>query len=100
MSTNNDKYQQRGRPPVEIDWPDVVFTAQDVVDTFPKKVSRVTIHSKLNKAVDNGSLDVVGVTKSANGRPRVKYKKSINSNHQEGVVVSENDTQQQQTYLG
>jgi len=70
------KVSRRGRPPVEISWPDVVFTAQDVVDTLPQKVSRVTIHSKLNKAVDEGDLTVVGMSKSTNGRPRTKYKKT------------------------
>jgi len=76
MTNTKVKLPQRGRPPVDIDWPDVVFTAQDVVDTSTKKVSRVTIHSKLNKAVDTGTLTVVGVSKSSNGRPRVKYKKT------------------------
>ena len=70
------KLSRRGRPPVDIDWPDVVFTAQDVVDTSPKRVSRVTIHSKLNKAVDSGTLTVVGASKTNNGRPRTKYKKT------------------------
>jgi len=70
------KISKRGRPPVEINWPDVVFTAQDVVDTSTKKISRVTIHSKLNKAVDEGTLTVVGMVKTKNGRPRVTYKKS------------------------
>ena len=70
---------KRGRPPVNISWPDVVFTAQDVVDSCPKKVSRVTIHSKLNSAVDSGVLKVVGQAKSPNGRPRIKYiKVSLN----------------------
>jgi len=70
------KITRRGRPPVEIQWPDVVFTAQDVVDTMPEKVSRVTVHSKLNEAVDQGSLEIVGKMKTKNGRPRVSYKKS------------------------
>ena len=73
METNK---KQRGRPPVDISWPDVVFTAQDVVDSCTKKVSRVTIHSKLNSAVDSGELKVVGQVKSPNGRPRVKYLKA------------------------
>lgn len=74
--TNTVKVLRRGRPPVNISWPDVVFTAQDVVDTTVSRVSRVTIHSKLNKAVDSGELNVVGVTKTANGRPRVRYCKA------------------------
>ena len=69
------KTLQRGRPPVNIQWPDVVFTAQDVVDTQPMRVSRVTIHSKLNRAVDRGDLKVVGKIKTKNGRPRVTYEK-------------------------
>jgi response regulator of citrate/malate metabolism len=72
---NKVKISQRGRPPVNIQWPDVVFTAQDVVDTQPVRVSRVTIHSKLNLAVDQGDLKVVGKIKTKNGRPRVTYEK-------------------------
>lgn len=60
---------------MEIQWPDVVFTAQDVVDTLPDRVSRVTVHSKLNQAVDQGDLKVVGKMKTKNGRPRVSYEK-------------------------
>ena len=74
--TNIVKVSRRGRPPVNISWPDVVFTAQDIVDTTVSRVSRVTIHSKLNKAVDSGELDVVGMAKTSNGRPRVKYRKT------------------------
>ena len=69
------KITRRGRPPVEIQWPDVVFTAQDVVDTLPDKVSRVTVHSKLNQAVDKGDLEIVGKMKTKNGRPRISYEK-------------------------
>jgi len=70
------KVIRRGRPPVDIAWPDVVFTAQDIVDTSTEKVSRVTIHSKLNRAVDMGDLTIVGASKTKNGRPRVIYKKA------------------------
>ena len=54
--------RKRGRPPVDISWPDVEFTAQDVVETLPSKVSRVTVHSKLNKAVDVGDIKVTGTS--------------------------------------
>ena len=72
---NEEEVSLRGRPPVDIKWPDVVFTAQDVVDTQPIRVSRVTIHSRLNQAVDLGHLKVVGKVKTKNGRPRVTYEK-------------------------
>lgn len=67
---------QRGRPPVDILWPNIAFTAQDVADLQQKKVSRVTIHSKLNKAVDKGELKIVGKLKKRNGRPRISYEKN------------------------
>jgi hypothetical protein len=90
---NKLKITQRGRPPVEIKWPDVVFTAQDVVDTQPERVSRVTIHSKLNKAVDEGKLKVVGKIKTKNGRPRITYEKSCQEQQQEiGTQVNQPDT--------
>jgi len=88
--TNTVKVSRRGRPPVNISWPDVVFTAQDIVDTTVSKVSRVTIHSKLNKAVDAGELDIVGIAKTINGRPRVKYCK----------VEPQDQTKHEQNYLG
>jgi len=81
------KVSRRGRPAVDISWPDVVFTAQDIVDTSLNKVSRVTIHSKLNKAVDMGELEVVGVSKTSNGRPRVKYCKSAPAQEDEQNIL-------------
>ena len=74
---NNNMKVTRVRPPVNIPWPDVQFTPQHVVNTCTKNVSRVTIHSKLNAAVDNGELLVVGKIKTKNGRPRVTYKKAL-----------------------
>jgi len=79
----------RGRPPVKISWPDVEFTAQDVVDTCSEKVSRVTIHSKLNTAVDSGELVIVGKIKTKNGRPRVSYKKNSPSNTEQSLPNQE-----------
>lgn len=93
------KVSKRGRPPVEIDWPDVVFTAQDVVDTSTKKVSRVTIHSKLNKAVDNGTLTVVGAVKTKNGRPRVTYVKS-KSQEETKITIEDSQEDAQEIKLG
>ena len=90
---NNLKITRRGRPPVNIQWPDVVFTAQDVVDTLPNKVSRVTVHSKLNEAVDQGKLKIVGKMKTKNGRPRISYEKSneeIEFVESSSIVAEEN----------
>ena len=89
---NNKIKITRGRPPVTISWPDVQFTAQDVVDTCTEKVSRVTIHSKLNAAVDTGDLVVVGKIKTKNGRPRVSYKKALDFKPEENVANQEVNT--------
>ena len=79
---NNKIKITRGRPPVTISWPDVEFTAQDVVDTCTASVSRVTIHSKLNMAVDLGELIVVGKSRTKNGRPRITYRKASKTEEQ------------------
>lgn len=82
----------RGRPPVQISWPDVEFTAQDVVDTCAEKVSRVTIHSKLNTAVDTGELIIVGKIKTKNGRPRVSYVKNVKTQSEPPLSSPETKT--------
>tara|TARA_Y100000310_G_C20647218_1_gene797327 strand:+ start:778 stop:1080 length:303 start_codon:yes stop_codon:yes gene_type:complete len=90
----NSTRKKRGRPAVNIQWPDVEFTAQDVVETLPTKISRVTIHSKLNQAVDSGKIKVIGAQKSKNGRPRVRYIKVTGSDlTKTDPVETDNPTQ-------
>ena len=71
----NDK-KTRGRPRTKINWPEGQFTAQDIFEILAGQVSRVTVHNRLNSAVDSGQLLVVGKRKSVNGRPRVIYSSS------------------------
>lgn len=67
--------KKRGRPPVSVSWPDGVFTVKDVVNSEQNKLSGVSVQLKINKAVKNGALKVVGQMKSPSGRPRVQYTK-------------------------
>jgi len=78
MEQNSDKTtKQKGRPNVEVSWPEGSFTAQEVFDSVQSKLSRVSVHSKLNKAVFEGKLEIEGKRKSKNGRPRVVYKNKV-----------------------
>lgn len=61
---------------VKIDWPESEFSAEEVYQSFKDKISRVSIHSKINKAVSEGGLAVVGKSQPQTGRPRTIYKKN------------------------
>ncbi len=79
MQQNQDKpTKQKGRPSVDIPWPKGSFTAQEVFDSVQSKLSRVSVHSKINKAVSEGKLQIEGKKKPKNGRPRVVYKNKTN----------------------
>ena len=64
-----------GRPPVELEWPEGEFTAKQLAETLTGKLSRVSIHSKIKKALDseNPSLEVVRKVKPRVGRPETVY---------------------------
>jgi len=79
----SDKTTRRGRPRATISWPDGEFTAQEVFEKLAGQVSRVTVHNRLNSAVDSGQLRIVGKRKSSNGRPRVVYASEQQQQQQE-----------------
>ncbi len=64
------------RERVKIDWPEAEFSAEEVYQSFKHKISRVSIHSKINKAVSEGGLSIVGKSQSQTGRPRTLYLKN------------------------
>tara|TARA_Y100000004_G_scaffold197368_1_gene271528 strand:+ start:3360 stop:3608 length:249 start_codon:yes stop_codon:yes gene_type:complete len=82
MSTQNSETttpKQRGRKPVNVNWPDTEFTAEEVTQSLGSSLSRVSVHSKINKAVEAGELTLVKRVKPKMGRPKSVYvKKSIN----------------------
>ena len=65
---------KRGRKPVEVTWPRVEFTASDVAKQMQGRLSRVSVHSKLNKAVETGEITIMRKTSGKMGRPHVIYK--------------------------
>ena len=50
---------KRGRKPVDVSWPSNEFTASDVATQMEGRLSRVSVHSKINKAVSDGEVAVV-----------------------------------------
>ena len=66
---------KRGRPSVDVSWPEVPFTAQEVHNSLDKRISRVSVHAKINRAVDTGELKIVGKVKPKTGRPSVVYRR-------------------------
>ena len=67
---------RRGRPPVKLDWPEGNFTVSDVKETLTRSLSNVSIQLKINKAVSDGTLRVVGKVSTGMGRPKVTYRKT------------------------
>ncbi len=67
---------KRGRPAFNVDWPEAEFTAEEIYHSLEKKLSRVSIHAKINKALSSGELRAVGKIKPRTGRPKMVYKRA------------------------
>lgn len=72
---NQNINTKRGRKPVAMSWPDKEFTAKEMADLMKGSLSRVSIHARLNKAVESGEVKIVR-QKTGMGRPQNVYKKS------------------------
>jgi len=70
MSDNNSK---RGRPKTPVVWPEGEFTAEQAFSVNSTKVSRVSIHNKINQALADGLLVKVKKLKTKVGRPSNIY---------------------------
>ena len=70
-----EKKNTPGRPAVSLEWPDGEFTAKQLAETLRGRLSRVSIHSKIKKALnsDNPTLKVVRKVKPRVGRPETVY---------------------------
>jgi len=75
MKENQNK-AKRGRKPVTLTWPEEEFTARQVASQMEGKLSRVSVHSKINNAVKNGEVTIVRKTEGKMGRPCLIYKKN------------------------
>jgi hypothetical protein len=68
----SSKSSKRGRPAVEINWPNSPFTVETVKSLLGDKLSKVAIQLRVKKAVDEKVLIAQGTEKTT-GRPRVIY---------------------------
>ncbi len=72
--------KKRGRPTVDVSWPNTEFTAEEVYNSLERKLSRVSVHAKINKAISEGLLVTVGKIKPRTGRPKMVYKRAQEEN--------------------
>ena len=72
----NYKSNRRGKASQLIEWPDGTFTAEQVHQTVASNMSRVSVHMKINRAIESGELKKVGKVKVSLGRPKVQYAKN------------------------
>ena len=75
MSETREK-TKRGRPGFNLAWPEETFTAQQIHSSLGGELSRVSVHAKINKALEKGELVLVGKVKPRTGRPCIVYRKS------------------------
>ncbi len=75
-NTQQESTKRRGRPNKQIIWPTEAFSAEDVHNLLDKSLSRVSVHSKINKAVLVGELISAGFSKPTSGRPKNLYKRA------------------------
>ncbi len=70
--------KKRGRPSMQIKWPEDEFTPKQLRETLMSSnvnLSNVSVQLKINKAVKEGVLAKAGVSKTSIGRPTVVYKR-------------------------
>ena len=70
METTKTK---RGRPETQIQWPEGEFTAEQVFKMNSDKVSRVSVHNKINRNVRDGVLAKTKKASNKIGRPSWLY---------------------------
>jgi|TARA_R100001163_G_C4923434_1_gene102650 response regulator of citrate/malate metabolism len=70
--------KKRGRPSMQIKWPEEEFTPKQLRETLMDSnvnLSNVSVQLKINKAVEEGVLAKAGVSRTSIGRPTVVYKR-------------------------
>ncbi len=71
--------KKKGRKPVMFEWPENDFTAEDIQKSLAGKLSRVSIHTKINRGLKSGELTLVKKVKPALGRPCSVYTRAKNA---------------------
>ena len=73
-----------GRPPFNLKWPEGDFTAKQLAEELKGSISRVSIHTKIKRALyaESPTLKVVGQVKPKIVRPETVYR-TVNKDEQE-----------------
>ena len=77
MDTELSEKNKRGRKPIQVTWPEGDFTAQEFLKLNSGRMSRASAHSKINKAVEYGSVNLIRKENPAIGRPINIYRVSV-----------------------
>ena len=73
MNTENTTSRKRGRPRIDITWPENTFTVKDIIKSMETPPSNVLVHLKIKEGLNGGSLKQVGKKPSRVGRPQNVY---------------------------
>lgn len=90
-TTNNSK---RGRPSINVQWPNNVFTVKDVISQMNGDISNVTVQLKIKKDLESGVLTRVGRSEMTSGRPSNTYRKISNQPATQPATQSQPDVQE------
>lgn len=82
-----DNKKTKGRPEVVVNWPENQFTAEEIYNALDGRLSRVSVHAKINKAVSSGQLERIGKIKPKTGRPKILYRKRAETNEETTSVL-------------
>ena len=73
MNTGNTTSRKRGRPRIDITWPENSFTVKDIIESMETPPSNVLVHLKIKEGLTNGNIKQVGKKSSRVGRPQNVY---------------------------
>ena len=65
--------KKRGRPKIDIAWPETSFTVKDVIESMEMPPSSVLVHLKIKEGIQEGSIKRVGKKSTRVGRPQNVY---------------------------
>jgi len=93
MNTENSTSKKRGRPRIDITWPENSFTVKDIIESMETPPSNVLVHLKIKEGLNKGRLKQVGKKSSRVGRPQNVYQVVGDTGEQQNQT--QNQTQEQ-----
>jgi hypothetical protein len=75
---NTERTQKkRGRPKIDISWPDAAFTVKDVMGSMQNPPSNVLVHLKIKEGIRDGRIRQIGKKAGNTGRPQNIYRRVL-----------------------